>query len=107
LSAERWLPVAFYLLMADAVWQDPARVAYGVPVIGLIDNLPRPVLVRKDTRMPDCVAMFSTLGGMVVFGINGFVIGPVIAAMFIAVLHVAPAARANPPPRVEPHSDGS
>jgi predicted PurR-regulated permease PerM len=57
-------------------------------VIGLVDNLLRPVLVGKDTRMPDYVVMITTLGGMAVFGINGFVMGPLIAAMFIAVWHI-------------------
>jgi predicted PurR-regulated permease PerM len=45
----------------------------------------RPVLVGKDTKMPDYVVLISTLGGMAIFGLNGFVIGPVIAAMFMAV----------------------
>jgi predicted PurR-regulated permease PerM len=44
----------------------------------------RPVLVGKDTRMPDYVVLISTLGGMELFGLSGFVIGPVIAALFIA-----------------------
>ena len=35
--------------------------------------------------MPDYVVLISTLGGMALFGINGFVIGPVVAAMFMAV----------------------
>ncbi|MDB5998998.1 MAG: hypothetical protein JWP52_697, partial [Rhizobacter sp.] len=45
----------------------------------------RPILVGKDTKLPDYVVLISTLGGMALFGINGFVIGPVIAAMFMAV----------------------
>jgi len=83
-----WLPVAIYLFLAGAVWQSLALVAWGVLVIGLIDNLLRPFLVGKDTRMPDYVVMITTLGGMAVFGINGFVLGPLIAAMFIAVWHL-------------------
>jgi len=83
-----WAPVAIYFLMIGAIWKSFALVAYGVLVIGLIDNLLRPILVGKDTRMPDYVVMISTLGGMAVFGINGFVLGPVIAAMFIAVWHI-------------------
>lgn len=83
-----WLPVAVYFLLAGAVWKSIALVAYGVLVIGLVDNLLRPILVGKDTRMPDYVVMITTLGGMAVFGLNGFVLGPVIAAMFIAVWHI-------------------
>ena len=83
-----WLPVAGYLFLTGAVWQSLALVAWGVLVIGLIDNLLRPILVGKDARMPDYVVMITTLGGMAVFGINGFVLGPVIAAMFFAVWHL-------------------
>jgi predicted PurR-regulated permease PerM len=80
-----WLPVAVYLLATGAVWQGFGLIAYGVLVIGLVDNVLRPILVGKDTRLPDYIVLISTIGGMAIFGINGFVIGPVIAAMFVAV----------------------
>jgi predicted PurR-regulated permease PerM len=83
-----WLPVAIYLFITGAIWQSIALIAWGMLVIGLIDNVLRPLLVGKDTRMPDYVAMITTLGGMAVFGVNGFVVGPTIAAMFIAVWHI-------------------
>ena len=83
-----WLPVAIYFLVTGAIWQGIALIAYGVLVIGLVDNLLRPLLVGKDTRMPDYVVMITTLGGMAVIGINGFVLGPAIAAMFIAVWNI-------------------
>lgn len=83
-----WAPVAAYLVLTGAVGQGIALVAFGVLVIGLVDNLLRPMLVGKDTRMPDYVVMITTLGGMAVFGINGFVLGPAIAAMFMAVWHI-------------------
>jgi len=69
-----------------------------VLVIGMVDNLLRPILVGKDTRMPDYVVLLSTLGGLAVFGINGFIIGPVIAAMFIAVWDIYVRERIEPPP---------
>ena len=80
-----WAPVAIWFLVNGAVWQGLALIAWGVLVIGLIDNLLRPILVGRETRMPDYVVLISTLGGLVVFGLNGFVLGPAIAAMFIAV----------------------
>ena len=80
-----WLPAAIYLLAAGHVWQGVLLIGYGVLVIGLVDNFVRPVLVGKDTQMPDYVVLVSTLGGIAIFGFNGFLIGPVIAAMFIAV----------------------
>jgi predicted PurR-regulated permease PerM len=80
-----WFPVAVYFAVTGQPGQGVALVAYGVFVIGLADNLLRPMLVGKGARLPDYVVMVTTLGGMAVFGINGFVIGPTIAAMFIAV----------------------
>ena len=59
-------------------------VGFFVIVIGLVDNILRPLLVGKDTRMPDYLILIATLGGMEIYGINGFVIGPLIAALFIA-----------------------
>jgi predicted PurR-regulated permease PerM len=79
-----WLPVAVYFLASGAIWQGVVLLAYGVLVIGLVDNVVRPMLVGKDTKMPDYVVLVTTLGGMAIFGLTGFVIGPLIAAMFIA-----------------------
>jgi len=84
-----WIPVAAFFALTGQPWQSMALVAYGIFVIGLADNLLRPMLVGKDAGMPDYVVMITTLGGMAVFGINGFVIGPTIAAMFIAVWHLS------------------
>jgi predicted PurR-regulated permease PerM len=79
-----WVPVAIYLFATGAVWQGVVLVAAGVLVIGMVDNVLRPILVGKDTRMPDYVVLIASLGGIAVVGINGFIVGPVIAAMFIA-----------------------
>jgi predicted PurR-regulated permease PerM len=94
-SALVWLPVAVYLLITGAIWQGVVLIVFGVLVIGLVDNLLRPVLVGKDTKMPDYVVLISTLGGIAIFGLNGFVIGPVIAAMFMAVWDIVASTRAR------------
>jgi predicted PurR-regulated permease PerM len=79
-----WGPISIYLLASGKVAQGLGLIAWGTVVIGLVDNLLRPMLVGKETRMPDYVVLISTIGGMSLFGISGFVIGPVIAALFIA-----------------------
>lgn len=79
-----WAPAALYFLATGHLAKGIILVAFCVFVIGFIDNLLRPILVGKDTRMPDWVILISTLGGMAVLGINGFVIGPLIAALFMA-----------------------
>ncbi|HET8563641.1 MAG TPA: AI-2E family transporter [Candidatus Binatia bacterium] len=94
-SALVWLPVAIYFLVTGAIWQGVVLIAFGVLVIGLVDNILRPILVGKDTKMPDYVVLISTLGGIAIFGLNGFVIGPVIAAMFMAVWAIVASSRAG------------
>lgn len=78
-----WLPAALYLLFTGAIMKGVILIAFCAIVIGLADNLLRPLLVGKDTRMPDYLVLLSTLSGLSLFGLNGFIIGPVIAALFI------------------------
>jgi predicted PurR-regulated permease PerM len=83
-----WVPVAIFLLATGAIWQGLALVFCGVAVIGMVDNVLRPILVGRETRMPDYVVLISTLGGLDLFGFNGLIIGPVIAALFIAIWNI-------------------
>lgn len=78
-----WAPVAAYFFFSGDLVKGIGLTLWGAVVIGLVDNILRPILVGKDTRMPDYLVLVATLGGIVVFGLNGFVIGPVIAAMFL------------------------
>jgi predicted PurR-regulated permease PerM len=88
-----WVPVAIYFLATGAIWQGLGLIAYGVLVIGLVDNVLRPFLVGKGTKLPDYVVLISTLGGIEVFGLNGFVIGPLIAAIFMVTWEIFAASR--------------
>jgi predicted PurR-regulated permease PerM len=92
-SALVWLPVALYLIFTGSTWAGVGLLVYGTVVIGLVDNILRPLLVGKDTRMPDYVILVTTLGGMALFGLNGFVIGPLVAAIFLAVWDTVASAR--------------
>ncbi|GAB3029459.1 AI-2E family transporter [Bowmanella dokdonensis] len=79
-----WAPVALYLL-ASGSWTDGIiLIAFGAGVIGLVDNLLRPVLVGRDTALPDYLVLLSTLGGFAMFGMSGFVMGPLVAALFLS-----------------------
>lgn len=83
-SAIVWIPVAIYLFATGQVWQAAVLVGFGAGVISLVDNLLRPILVGRDARLPDFVVLVTTLGGLEVVGVNGFVLGPLIAALFMA-----------------------
>ncbi len=79
-----WLPAALYLYAIGDWVAATVLVLYGFLVIGLADNVLRPILVGRDTKLPDWMVLLSTLGGLALFGINGFVVGPLIAVLFIA-----------------------
>jgi len=83
-SALVWGPAAVILLVTGQYIKGIILVVYGILVIGLVDNVLRPILVGRDTKMPDWLILLATLGGLTVFGISGFVIGPIIAAMFLS-----------------------
>ena len=91
-----WAPVAAYFFFSGEVVKGIGLTLWGAVVIGLVDNVLRPILVGKDTRMPDYLVLVATLGGIVVFGLNGFVIGPVIAAVFLVSWDMLATAREQP-----------
>lgn len=93
-----WVPMALYLLFTGSIWQGVVLVFCGLFVIGMVDNVLRPVLVGRETRIPDYVVLITTLGGLQLFGFHGIVIGPVIAAMFIAVWDIATTMRGETTP---------
>lgn len=79
-----WVPAAIWLFLIGSWVKGILMVVIGAFVIGLIDNLLRPPLVGQGTRLPDYVVLISTVGGIALFGLSGFVIGPLIAALFIS-----------------------
>ena len=106
-----WAPVAIYLLATGSAVAGIGLAAWGAGVMGMVDNVLRPILVGKETKLPDFLVLLSTIGGISIFGLNGFVIGPAIAALFVAawaLFNVAeeeeapPASSPTPAPPPEP-----
>lgn len=83
-----WVPVTAYLLSTGNIGQAVALFLCGFFIISSVDNIVRPILVGRDARMPDYIVLIATLGGFSLMGFNGFVIGPVIAALFMAVWEI-------------------
>ncbi len=84
-----WAPAAIVLLVTGNIGAGIGLALIGAFVIGTVDNLLRPILVGRDTRMPDYLVLLSTLGGLAAFGLAGIVIGPIIAAFFLSCWHMA------------------
>lgn len=78
-----WVPVAIFLAATGAIWQAAVVVLSGVLVIGLADNILRPILVGRDTGIPDWLVLVTTLGGIDLLGLSGIVVGPLAAALFM------------------------
>lgn len=83
-----WLPVGIIMLALGNVWEGITILAFGTFVISIIDNLLRPLLIGKDIQMHELLVLFSTLGGIFIFGISGFVIGPVLASLYLATMSI-------------------
>jgi predicted PurR-regulated permease PerM len=84
-SALVWAPACAILIMQGNVAAGSGLLVFCAVVVGSLDNLLRPVLVGKDTRMHELMIFFGTLGGIVMFGIAGIFIGPLIASLFVTV----------------------
>lgn len=86
-----WLvmyPAALILILSGQVWQGLAVAFIGAVPVGMLDNVLQPVLVGRESGLPELMVFFSTLGGIELFGVMGFLVGPVIAALFVAVLEI-------------------
>ena len=84
-SALVWFPASLILMTTGEVWRGVALALFSGLVIGSIDNLLRPLLVGRDTQMHELMIFFSTLGGLMMFGVMGFIVGPILAALFVTV----------------------
>ncbi len=84
-----WLvmyPAAFVLMVTGQVWQGVLLFLIAAVLVGNIDNVLQPILVGRETGLHDLLIFFSSLGGIAMFGVMGFLIGPIIAAFFLTVL---------------------
>jgi len=79
-----WLPVGILMLVFGYFTQGMVILLVGGLVISMIDNFIRPKLVGRDTQMHPLLILFSTLGGIALFGISGFIVGPIIMSLFVA-----------------------
>lgn len=80
-----WVPAVVWLYAAGEPVAASALFVWCLVVVGTVDNFLRPWLVGKDTKMPDLLILVSTLGGLFLFGAVGFILGPVVAALFVTI----------------------
>ena len=80
-----WAPAGILMLLTGHIWEGVLILAVGFLVISTVDNVLRPILIGKDVEMHPLLIFLSTLGGIILFGFSGFVIGPVITSLLIAI----------------------
>lgn len=80
-----WFPAGLIMLFNGRIWEGVFILSFGLLVISLIDNFLRPELVGKDTQMHPLIVFFATLGGIALFGFVGFILGPIIVALFLSM----------------------
>ena len=87
-SAIVWVPAAIVLFAQGPIWVALLFTLWCAIVVGTVDNFLRPWLVGRDTKMSDLMVLISTLGGIFLFGGVGFVLGPIIASLFMAIWYM-------------------
>ncbi len=83
-----WLPAAIILFASGQIWEALFLLIFCGTIVGSIDNFLRPKFIGKDTKMHELMIFLSTLGGLSLFGISGFIIGPIIAALFVTIWEI-------------------
>jgi predicted PurR-regulated permease PerM len=86
-----WLvmyPAATIMIITGHVGEGIAIFLIAAIIIGNIDNVLTPRLVGREAGMHDLLIFFSTIGGISLFGVMGFILGPVIAALFLTILDI-------------------
>ncbi|MFA6412659.1 MAG: AI-2E family transporter [Syntrophales bacterium] len=79
-----WAPAGIVMAMMGHFWEGMIILAFGIIVISHVDAVLRPLLLGHDVQMHTLLIFLSTLGGLALFGISGFVIGPVITSLMQA-----------------------
>lgn len=83
-----WVPAVIYLFVVGEVGAGIGLLVWCAVVVSTVDNFLRPRLVGRDARMSDLLILLSTLGGIILFGAAGFIIGPIVAALFVTIWHI-------------------
>jgi predicted PurR-regulated permease PerM len=80
-----WVPAGIIMMLTGHLWKGILILAFGAFVISMVDNLLRPILMGRDVQMHPLLIFLSTLGGISLFGLSGFVIGPIITSLLLAI----------------------
>ena len=80
-----WGSIGFWLIATGHMAAGVGLLIWGTIVVSWIDNIVRPFVISRETRIPFLLVMFGVIGGVAAFGLVGLFIGPVILAMLVAI----------------------
>lgn len=81
-----WAPTAVYLFCAGQLTAGIVMALWGIVVLGVVDNVVKPLIIQGKVRLHSAIILFSIMGGIPVFGVAGFVLGPLVVSVAIALL---------------------
>jgi len=83
-----YVPVGLFYLLSGDIWQGVFVLAWGMFVIGTIDNVIRAYMIKDEAEVNPIFVLFSILGGISLFGFWGVILGPLIIALMVTIFHI-------------------
>jgi predicted PurR-regulated permease PerM len=80
-----WAPAGVIMMIMGHMTKGIIILLFGVLVISMVDHFLRPILIGRDVQVHSLMVFLSTLGGLSLFGFSGFIIGPIIASLLLAI----------------------
>jgi predicted PurR-regulated permease PerM len=80
-----WVPACIFLFIKGDSMSGVLLFLWCAVIVGTVDNFLKPILVGKDTKVPELLILVSTLGGVTMLGLSGFIMGPVLALLFLTI----------------------
>jgi predicted PurR-regulated permease PerM len=87
-SAIIWIPATVYLALTASTWQWVGLLLFCAVIIGTADNFLKPIILKGTANFHPLFAFISVLGGLAAFGIFGFILGPIVASLFLSLIRI-------------------
>ena len=87
-STSVWIPATVYLALTGETWQWVGQLVFCLLIISSSDNILKPIILREAANFHPLIAFVSILGGMAAFGVFGFILGPIIASLFLSLIRI-------------------
>lgn len=87
-SSMFYIPMTIFYLLVGQIWQGIFIVLWGTFIISTIDNVVRAYMIKDEAQINPIFVLLSILGGIIIFGFWGVILGPLIVALTVTILHI-------------------